>query len=89
MKIFTVKEFDEDYVRLPKDIQRKAQKQEEIFKNNPFHPSLHTEKLSPKFKEVWSFRVDRSYRVLFQFLGEDSVLFIAIGKHDWIYRIKF
>ena len=89
MEIFTMEEFDEDYALLPKDIQRKTEKQEGIFKDNPFHPSLHTEKLFPKSREVWSFRVDRNYRVLFRFLGKSKVLFIAIGPHDWIYKINF
>ncbi len=84
-----MEEFDKDYALLPKSIQRKAEKQEGIFKDNPFHPSLHTEKLSPKSREVWSFRVDRRYRVLFRFLGKDKVLLVAIGPHDWIYKINF
>ncbi|MEK7124720.1 MAG: type II toxin-antitoxin system mRNA interferase toxin, RelE/StbE family [Patescibacteria group bacterium] len=86
MEVLTTRKFDEQYDKLPVDIQKKAEKQEKLFKSNPLHPSLHTEKLSPKFKEVWSFRVDRSHRIIFRFLSRDKVLFLNIGPHDWIYR---
>ena len=89
MEIFTTKDFEKDYSVLSKGIKKKAKKQEQIFKNNPFHPSLHTEKLSPKWKNVWSFRVDLSYRIIFKPLGNDKVVFIAVGPHDWVYRQNF
>jgi len=89
MEIFTTEDFEKDYSSLPKEIQEKAKKQENFFKDNPFHPSLHTEKLVPESKQIWSFRVDKKYRVVFKFLGENKTVFIAIGPHDWIYKIKF
>jgi len=89
MKIdYTVK-FEKQYLALPKQIKVKVEKQENIFRNNPFHPSLHTEKLAPKSKQVWSFRVDKNYRIIFRFLEKDLVLLLNIGTHDWIYRINF
>lgn len=89
MEILYTERFEEEYDRLPKDIREKAQKQERLFQNNPHHPSLHTEKLSPKWKEVWSFRIDSNYRIVFRFLDKDKVLFLNAGPHDWIYKIKF
>lgn len=79
-------EFEKRYGELPAAIQRKAEKREPLFRENPFHPSLKTEKLSPKEKEYWSFRIDREYRIIFRF-GEDStVYFLTCGHHNWIYR---
>jgi len=49
-------EFKRRYGRLPSDIRRKIEKQEKLFRANPFHPSLHTEKLIPKHRELWSMR---------------------------------
>jgi len=89
MEIFVTEDFKKDYSNLPKEIQKKAKKQEEIFKNNPFYPSLHTEKLHPKSQAVWSFRVNKSYRIIFRILGKDKVVFIAVGPHDWVYRINY
>ena len=89
MEILLTEEFVRRYKQLSSSIQKKAEKQEKLFRQNPFHPSLHTEKLEPKGKQIWSFRVDRSYRVLFRFLERDKVIFLTIGPHDWVYRLPF
>lgn len=89
MRIILTEEFEKQYLCLPEFVRRKAEKQQDIFKNNPLHPSLNTEKLTPRSKELWSFRVDRKYRVIFRFADNDKVYLLAIGPHDWIYRIKF
>ncbi|HBB98123.1 MAG TPA: type II toxin-antitoxin system mRNA interferase toxin, RelE/StbE family [Blastocatellia bacterium] len=89
MEILLTDEFIKRYQQLPSAIQKKAEKQEQLFRQNPFYPSLHTEKLEPKGKQVWSFRVDRSYRILFKFMESDKVVFLTIGPHDWIYKISF
>jgi mRNA-degrading endonuclease RelE of RelBE toxin-antitoxin system len=89
VEILLTEEFVKRYKQLSSSIQKKAEKQEQLFRQNPFHPSLHTEKLEPKGKQIWSFRVDRSYRVLFRFLERDKVIFLTIGPHDWVYRIPF
>jgi len=89
MEIFLTKEFKENFSRLEKQTQKQAEKQIVIFKNNPFYPSLHTEKLIPRSKEVWSFRINIKHRILFRFLNDDTVVFLTIGTHDWIYKIKF
>lgn len=89
MEIDYVREFRERYSELPEKIKLKAEKQENIFRSNPLHPSLHTEKLSPKSKEVWSFRVDKNYRVIFKFSGKNRVIFLSVGHHHWIYRAHF
>jgi toxin HigB-1 len=83
------REFFARYQLLPAVIQRKAEKQERLFKQNPFYPSLRTEKLEPKGKQVWSFRVDKNYRVLFRFVDGRNVVFLTIGTHDWIYKLGF
>jgi mRNA-degrading endonuclease RelE of RelBE toxin-antitoxin system len=89
MKILLAKEFKENFSSLDKQTQKRADKQILIFKNNIFHPSLHTEKLSPKWKEVWSFRIDKRFRVIFRFINQNTILFLTVGPHDWVYRAKF
>ena len=66
--ISTTATFDRLFDKIPKAIQRKAATKTDLFRANPFHPSLHVEKLHPKHHEVWSFRVDRAYRVIFKFV---------------------
>jgi len=89
MKIDYTSKFERQYRKLPNQIKIKTEKQEKLFRSNPFYPSLHTEKLTPRFKEIWSFRIDKNYRVVFKFLKQDNALFLNIGAHDYIYKIKF
>lgn len=62
-------------------ISKKREKTKRLFENNPFHPSLNTELLEPKHRLIYSFRIDKKYRVLFICLPEDKVEVIAIIKH--------
>jgi len=48
IEISTTATFDRLFQDLPKHIQRKAATRTDLFKENPFHPSLRTEKLHPK-----------------------------------------
>ncbi|PIP22868.1 MAG: hypothetical protein COX37_01645 [Candidatus Nealsonbacteria bacterium CG23_combo_of_CG06-09_8_20_14_all_39_17] len=89
IEIFITEEFRKHYENLPKEVQVKTEKQEKLFRQNPFYPSLRTEKLEPKGKQLWSFRVDKSCRVFFRFISRDSVYFLTIDPHDWIYKLKF
>jgi len=88
IEIFITEEFERRYRKLPVSIKKKAERKEEAFRQNPFHPSLHTEKLEPRGKEVWSFRIDKKYRVFFRFINGNKVRFLTVGPHDWIYKFK-
>ncbi len=86
IEISTTATFDKLFVELSKAIQIKAVKRTDLFKSNPFHPSLHTEKLHPKRHQVWSFRVDIAYRVIFKFIGTNQAELRYIGHHNQIYN---
>lgn len=79
-------EFKRRYRELPLAVQRKAERRERLFRSNPFHPTLQTEKLKPKGKEYWSFRIDPAYRILFRFENGSRIIFLTCGHHGWIYR---
>jgi len=85
MKVFYTRKFISLYKKLPSTIKLKAERQEKVFQGNIFYPSLNTEKLMPKKNNLWSFRVDQSYRIVFHFEGE-SATFLFIGHHKDIYR---
>lgn len=84
--VFVTVEFRDRYRELPSVIQKKFLKQLRLFRNNPYHPSLHTEKLQPKDRQCWSFRVDKSYRAIFKFTGQQQAILLTVGSHGWIYR---
>lgn len=77
--------YDEDFAGefrdLPKNIQRKAIKAEQLFRNDIFHPSLRLHKLHGKLKGLWSISADRRYRIIFEYIDKDTVLFHSVGKH--------
>lgn len=86
IEISTTATFDKLFANLHKSIQLKAVKRADLFRANPFHPSLHTEKLHPKKHQVWSFRVDISYRIIFKFIGPNQAELRCIGHHNQIYN---
>jgi toxin HigB-1 len=63
MEILTTGTFDSLFKAIPAGVQAKAIKKTDLFKENPFHPSLRIEKLHPKNFNVWSFRIDLQYPV--------------------------
>ena len=71
--------------RLPLELQAETVEREKIFGTDCFDPKLKTHKLSGKLKNQWSFSVNYQYRILFEFLSKNEVLFIDIGDHD-IYK---
>lgn len=89
IEIFVTEEFEKQYKKLPLEIQKKAEKKEKLFRQNQFHPLLRIEKLEPKSKETWSFRINKKYRVLFRHIGTNKVIFLVCGHHKWIYQFKF
>ena len=77
MKHRASRKFWQHYEKLPDDVQRLADRNYEILKSNPSHPSLH-------FKPVgrfWSVRVGLHYRALAVPAGNDLIWF-WIGTHS-------
>lgn len=63
------------------NLQKKFEKQLAFFLDNPRHPSLHTERLEPPELKLYSFRIDREYRVVFLFLSRDSIEIVDVNDH--------
>ncbi len=79
-------EFRRRYNELPETVKDRLDKQKELLTTDIRHPSLHVEKLAPKSKNMWSFRIDIHYRVLFQVLDNGDLFLLTVGTHDWVYR---
>ncbi len=61
------------------NLSRKFEKQLELFKNNPRHPSLNSEILEPRSLKLYSFRIDRKYRVIFILTSPNEAEIIDIN----------
>lgn len=61
---------------------KKFNKQLTLLRTDFRHPSLHTELLAPKERDIRSFRIDRSYRALFFYNPEKKIInILAITSH--------
>lgn len=85
MDIYYSAKFARDFRKLPDDIKSIAEKREKYFRKDPYDPRLKTHKLTGKLFPYWSFSIDYSYRIVFEFVKKDTVWFHAAGNHD-IYR---
>ena len=79
------RKFLKQAARLPQRIIEQAELREDLFRDSPFDPRLETHKLHGEEKDVWSFSINRSYRIKFIFLGKNKVLFLEVGTHN-IYK---
>ncbi|MDD4027159.1 MAG: type II toxin-antitoxin system mRNA interferase toxin, RelE/StbE family [Candidatus Shapirobacteria bacterium] len=77
--------FYKEYKRLSSEVKKKAEKQENIFRQNPFDPRLKTHRLTGKLQNLWSFSVDYKTRIIFEFASENLVWFHNVGSHS-IYK---
>jgi len=76
MKHLASLSFWELYENLPSAIQRVADKNFELLKADPKHPSLHLKKAG----KYWSVRVGMKYRAL-RVETDENVLWFWIGTH--------
>ena len=81
----TTTKFWKRYYALPDAIQDLANKNFEILKADPFHPSLHFKELSHK-ENLWSARVGDHFRAL-AIRESDELYWFWIGSHAEYDRI--
>ena len=74
-------EFLEEFDRLPQSIQKRTLKAKRLLLENPLHPSLRLHKLSGHLYGLWSIRINRQYRVIFEQIENGDILFISVGTH--------
>ena len=62
---------------LPEEIQQQAREKYRLWQTDTFHPSLH---FKPLFGNVWSVRINQSYRALGR-KKDNLVVWFWIGTH--------
>jgi mRNA-degrading endonuclease RelE of RelBE toxin-antitoxin system len=63
MKSFTVESYWKSYKELSETMQKQADAKFELWKENPFHPSLHFKCVNSE-NNIWSVRVNIDHRAL-------------------------
>ncbi len=70
------------YRKLPAEARRDALKAYRLWKNDPYHPSLHFKEIKiSKSKSLWSVRTELGYRVLGKRPEADRVIWGWVGTH--------
>jgi len=77
LKHYASPSFWEEYEKLPENIKKLADKNFELLKENPYHPSLHLKKVG----KYWSVRVGKKYRAIGIEI-EEGIIWFWIGKHS-------
>jgi Txe/YoeB family toxin of Txe-Axe toxin-antitoxin module len=80
MKSATLPSFWSAYSSLESNIKRSARKAYYLWRENPFHPSLHFKCINSK-EDIWSVRITRNHRAVGVLTG-DTVTWFWIGSHD-------
>lgn len=80
MKSFTTGRFWKTFEKLPPHIQRKARASYQLWKENPYHPSLQFKQIHPN-KPIYAVRVGIGWRAVGTKSGNEIVWF-WIGSHE-------
>jgi mRNA interferase RelE/StbE len=79
--IETTERFEQDFLRLPAEIQKKVLKALRLLAENPRHPSLQTKPIQGA-RGLYEARIGQSYRMTYQRMPDDRLLIRTTGKHD-------
>ena len=89
MNLVRTDPFKRDFLKLPENIKRRAEKALKIFATNSFDPPLHIKKTKGEvlkgYHNVFEGRFSKSYRFLFLIEGDTYVL-LRCGKHDEFFK---
>lgn len=80
MKSETLPSFWEKYYKLNKETKNQARKAFFLWRENPFHPSLHFKCINGE-ENIWSARVSKSHRAI-GIMDDDRLIWFWIGNHD-------
>ena len=77
--------FQRNYGKLTPAAKRSAEAKEALFREDAFHPKLHTHKLHGALADCWAFSIGYDLRIVFRFVGGSHAVFLSLGSHDAVY----
>lgn len=75
----TTKRFRKAYAKLPIHIQKSSKKAYRLWKENPYHPSLHFKQIHKKLP-IYSVRIALAWRTV-GIKQDDKMIWFWIGSH--------
>lgn len=85
MKIILHKNFEKKYIKLKPNEKKKFKGRINLFLKDPFNRVLNNHLLHGKYKKCRSINITADLRVIYEFVKEDTALFIAIDSHSNLY----
>jgi len=82
IKVIYAPRFVREFSKLERGLQEEGLKKIKLFQNPKNHGRLKVHKLHGPLKDRYSFSLNYQYRVVFNFLSKDEVVFLAVGNHD-------
>jgi len=80
------KSFTEQYKKLTKFQKQFVDDTLELFLEDPLHESLRGHPLKDKWVKYRSITADDDLRLHFREVNKDTILFVAVGKHEQLYK---
>ena len=81
MKILYSSRFTRRYKKLPASVKLSAERKEIVFRKDWKNPILSTHKLKGRLAGFWAFSINDRYRIIFEFIDENTVIFHTVGDH--------
>ena len=85
MRVFFHKSFDRKYAKLRMGERKKFTERIDLFLKDPYHPLLNNHALTGKYKGSRSISVTGDLRAVYDVVGKDAALFVAIDTHSNLY----
>ena len=82
LMVFYTPGFIREYDKLPKGLQQEVKERIELFRTDPRHPFLRVHKLKGALRKRWSFSVNYSFRIVFEYDSKNSIALLAVGNHS-------
>lgn len=86
MKIDFTKGFNKQFEKLPQQRQEKAKDVIALYLKAPSTVSLRLHALKGEWKGHLSISAGGDLRVHLKIIGEDTILFVAVGSHSQLYK---
>lgn len=86
MKARFGKAFEKQYATLDKRIKSKFAQSLAAWMEDPYASVLNNHALRGKFKGYRSINVTGDFRAIYRLEGNDTGIFVAIGKHSHLYE---
>ncbi|MEK7208123.1 MAG: type II toxin-antitoxin system mRNA interferase toxin, RelE/StbE family [Patescibacteria group bacterium] len=85
MRIDFHRAFKKRYKKIPAHIRDRFDERLRLFAQNPSHPLLDNHALAGDRLGQWSVNITGNWRALYEFIDENTIIFVAIGTHPYLY----